>query len=79
METGHHSIDFRGCTCKGLGKRNYGDWQIQSLTGPSDNMVPSDSRGFPAVPYKFLRYFGIGVLYHHIAGCILRFVSVENL
>ena len=52
---------------------------VQSLTGPSDNMVPSDSRSFPAVPSKFLRYFGIGILYHHIAGCILRFVSVENL
>ena len=52
---------------------------LQSLTGPSDNMVPSDSRGFPAVPSKFLKYFGIGILYHHIAGCILRFVSVENL
>ena len=52
---------------------------LQSLTGPSDNMVPSDSRGFPAVPSKFLRYFGMGILYHHIAGCILRFVSVENL
>ena len=52
---------------------------LQSLTGPSDNMVPSDSRGFPAVPSKFLRYFGIGILYHHIAGCIRRFVPVENL
>ena len=52
---------------------------IQSLTGPSDNMVPSDSRGFPAVPSKILKYFGIGILYHHIAGYILRFVSVENL
>ena len=54
-------------------------YSIQSLTGPSDNMVPSDSRGFPAVPSKFLKYFGIGILYHHIAGYILRFVSVENL
>ena len=66
-------IDRPGC------KRVCGLYGIQSLTGPSDNMVPSDSRGFPAVPSKFLKYFGIGILYHHIAGCILCFVSVENL